>query len=260
MEHSVRHAPWGCERWEISAHASAPGRIVDGPLAGRTLADAFPGFRLLFKTIEAHDPLSVQVHPNEVSCRVTGGEPKTEMWCALSDSSVYAGLRPGTSAAELEEAVRSGAAGELLVRHSLKAGDVIFIPGGLVHAIDGGSLLYEVQQSSDTTFRLYDWGRVGADGKPRQLHVDQALKAIDYGLSVPVACKSLETPFFAFRQERLSGELRVGGCGRFTAIRSAAGRFSLDGEDFPEGSSVLLPPGAEGTLSASDAWLLLTEW
>ena len=258
LECGVRRALWGCERWEISAYAGMPSLIADGPLAGRTLTEAFPGFRLLFKTIEANLPLSVQVHPNETTCRVAGGSPKSEMWCAISDSTVYAGLRPGTRPDELEEAVRAGTVGELLVRHDLRAGDVISIPGGLVHAIAGGSRLYEVQQSSDTTFRLYDWGRVDANGKPRELHVERALKAIDYALPAPVSCKSLETPFFAFRQERLSGELHVGGDGRFTAIRSASGRFSLDGEDFPEGSSVLLPPSVSGTIRASAAWLFIT--
>lgn len=260
LECGVRRALWGCERWEISAHASMPSPIADGPLAGRTLEDVFPGFRLLFKTIEANAPLSVQVHPNEATCRVTGGSPKSEMWCAISDSTVYAGLRPGTRSGDLEAAIRDGTAGELLVRHDLKAGDAISIPGGLVHAIGGGSLLYEVQQSSDTTFRLYDWGRVDANGRPRELHVEKALKAIDYSLPVPVPCKALETPFFAFRQERLSGEMHVGGVGRFTAIRSASGKFGLDGEEFPEGSSVLLPPSAAGTLRAASAWLFLTEW
>jgi len=260
LECGVRRALWGCERWEISAHASMPSHIADGPLAGRTLSEAFPGFRLLFKTIEAKLSLSVQVHPNETTCRVAGGSPKSEMWCAISDSTVYAGLRPGTRPDELEEAVRAGTVGELLVRHDLKAGDVISIPGGLVHAIGGGSLLYEVQQSSDTTFRLYDWGRVDANGKPRELHVEKALRAIDYALPAPTPCKSLETPFFAFRQERLSGELHVGGEGGFTAIRSVSGRFSLDGEDFQEGSSVLLTPSVSGTIRASAAWLLVTEW
>ena len=260
LRQSVRRTLWGSERWEISAHASAPSAVADGPLAGRALNEAFPGFPLLFKTIEASDALSVQVHPNEASCRVTGGDPKSEMWCALADSTVYAGLRPGVGPAELEEAVRGNTAGDLLVRHSLRAGDVISIPGGLVHAIDGGSLLYEVQQSSDTTFRLYDWGRVDADGRPRELHVGKALEAIDYSLPAPVPCRSLETPFFAFRQERLAGELHVGGDGRFTAIRSAAGAFSLDGEDFPEGSSVLLPPSVSGTLRAAGAWLLVTDF
>ena len=260
LECCVRRALWGSERWETSVHPAGQSLVSDGPFAGHALGDVFPDFPLLLKTIASDAALSVQVHPNEVTCRVTGGEPKSEMWCALADSVVYAGLRPGVGPAELAEAIRTGDIGELLVRHCLGPGDVISIPGGLVHAIDGGSLLYEVQQSSDTTFRLYDWGRVDADGRPRELHVGKALEAIDYSLPAPVPCRSLETPFFAFRQERLAGELHVGGDGRFTAIRSAAGAFSLDGEDFPEGSSVLLPPSVSGTLRAAGAWLLVTDF
>ena len=257
---AVKPTMWGEERWEISARPDAPSRIADGPLAGRLLGDAFAGFPLLFKTIEARSRLSVQVHPNETTYRVTGGEPKSEMWCALADSTVYAGLKPGTSAADLEEAVRAGKVEELLARRELKAGEAIYIPGGLVHAIGDGALLYEVQQSSDTTFRLYDWGRVGADGRPRELHVAAALAAADCSLPVPEVCDSIETPWFAFRQLRQDGELPVGGDGRFLAVRSARGAFSLDGDEFPEGACVLLPPGVEGVLRARGAWLLLTSF
>ena len=257
---AVKPTMWGEERWEISARPDAPSRIADGPLAGRTLGDAFPGFPLLFKTIMARSRLSVQVHPNETTCRATGGEPKSEMWCALADSTVYAGLKPGASPADLEEAVRANALEELLVRHDLKTGDSVFIPGGLVHAIGDGALLYEVQQSSDTTFRLYDWGRVGADGRPRELHVAAALAAADCSLPSPEVRDSIETPWFVFSQLRMDGELAVGGDGRFLAVRSAQGAFSLDGEDFPEGACVLLPPGAECVLRAHGARLMLTSF
>ncbi len=260
LDGAVKTALWGSERWEVSARPEAPSRISDGPLAGRGLDEVHPRFPLLFKTIDAKARLSVQVHPNEVTCRVTGGEPKTEMWCALADSTVFAGLRPGTGAAELEAAVRANALEELLVRHELKAGDAVFIPGGLVHAIGDGALLYEVQQSSDTTFRLYDWGRVGADGRPRELHVASALAAADCSLPPPVPVKYVESPFFSFSQVRLSGEKAVGGDGGFVVVRSARGAFRLDGEEFPEGASVLLPPGAGGTLCADGAWLLLTRF
>ena len=260
LKPGVHKALWGEESWEVSAHESDPNAIADGPFAGRRLNDVFPRFPLLFKTIRANDALSVQVHPNERTAVVSGGEPKTEMWCALKDSTVYAGLKPGTDAATLEAAVRDGTADSLLVRHDLKAGDTLLVPGGLVHAIAGGSTLYEVQQSSNTTFRLYDWGRVGADGKPRQLHLDAALKAMDCSLPPPVPCKALDTPYFSFRQAQLSGELRVGGEGRFIAMRSAAGGFSLDGEQFAVGTSVLLPPSVSGVLRTDGAWLLLTEF
>ena len=258
---SVHKALWGEETWEISAHLSDPCVIADGSCAGKSLPDVFPRFPLLFKTIKANDALSVQVHPSETTALLSGGEPKTEMWCALADSTVYAGLKLGTDPTKaLSDAVKAGSVPNLLVRHDLKAGDVLFITGGMVHAISAGSLLYEVQQSSDTTFRLYDWGRVGADGNPRKLHVEQAIKAIDWTLPPPVAGDSVECPFFAFRQAHLDGELRVGGSGKFVAIRSAKGGFSLDGEEFKDGSSVLLPPSVSGVLRASGAWLLLTEF
>ena len=256
----VKPTLWGSERWEISVHPSAPSRVAGGPLAGRALDEVCPGFPLLFKTIDAKSRLSVQVHPNEATCRATGGDPKTEMWCALADSTVFAGLRPGTDVAALDDAVRANTLEELLVRHDLRAGETLFIPGGLVHAIGDGALLYEVQQSSDTTFRLYDWGRVGADGRSRELHVAQALQAVDCSLPVPVPSKSVDSPFFSFRQARLVGEMAVGGDGAFLAVRSAAGSFSLDGEAFAEGACVLLPPFADGTLRADGAWLLLTRF
>lgn len=203
---NVHTALWGHEEWVCSAYPDSPSEIVDGAGAGRKLSDLYPAFPLLMKVIDAKMRLSVQVHPNETTCKVTGGDPKTEMWCALSEGPIYAGLKPGTTAAEIEAAVASGRFETLLVRHEAKVGDVFFIPGGLVHAIGDGVRLYEVQQSSNTTFRLYDWGRVGADGKPRQLHVDTALKAIDYTLPVPTPCRELDTPFFRFWQEDIAGE------------------------------------------------------
>ena len=258
---SVHHALWGRERWEISAHRSDPSVVADGPCAGRRLDELYPGFPLLFKEIDASSRLSVQVHPNERTCLLTGGEPKSEMWCALSDGPVYAGLRPGTDASAVRSAVASGKFEELLVRRDLRAGDVIFIPGGLVHAIGDGARLYEVQQSSDTTYRLYDWGRVGADGRPRELHVDNALLAIDASLPAPAPRDSLDTPFFAFSQTRLSGEAHFRcAADEFLAVRSAEGAFSLDGEEFASGAALLMPPSSSGTLCADGAWLLFTRF
>ena len=257
----VHRALWGLERWEISAHRRDPGVVADGPLAGRRLDELFPGFPLLFKEIDANSRLSVQVHPNERTCRLAGGEPKSEMWCALSDGPVYAGLRPGVDTAAVRDAVSSGRVEELLVRHDLRAGDVIFVPGGLVHAVGDDVRLYEVQQSSDTTFRLYDWGRVGADGRPRDLHVAQALLAMDLSLPAPAPCASLDTPYFAFSQTRLSGEMSVRcAADEFLAVRSADGAFSLDGEEIASGGGLLLPPTDSGSLRADGAWLLMTRF
>ena len=245
---SVHRALWGTESWEISAHASDPSVIAAGADEGRTLREVCPEFPLLFKVIDARTRLSVQVHPNETTRLVTGGDPKTEMWCALSDGPIYAGLRPGTTAAQIEAAVASGRFEDLLVRHDAKVGDVFYIPGGLVHAIGDGVRLYEVQQSSNTTFRLYDWGRLGANGKPRALHVAEALQAIDYTLPVPVRRKSLDTPFFRFSQ------VDVDGIRTFSA--PADGFVSLYGERLGQ---ILLAPG-ESAEVAGPEHVLMTEF
>jgi len=246
---NIHQALWGHEEWVVSAHPSSPSVILDGPHAGRTLASVHPEFPLLMKVIDARQRLSVQVHPNEVTRLVTGGDPKTEMWCALSSGPIYAGLRPGTTAADIADAVASGRFEELLVRHDAKSGDVFFIPGGLVHAIGDGVRLYEVQQSSDTTFRLYDWGRVDAQGRPRALHVEAALKAIDYTLPVPVPSRELDTPFFRFWQEELNGTRE---------FAAAADKYlSVFGERL---GNVLLAPGERLALSGTDEHILLTEF
>ena len=261
FEKSVHKTLWGQESWEISAFPTDPSVIAAGDGRGKTLPQVWPGFPLLFKVIDAKMRLSVQVHPNEATCKVTGGDPKTEMWCALSDGPISAGLRPGTNEADIEAAVRSGRFEELLVRHEAKFGDVFYIPGGLVHAIGDGVKLYEVQQSSNTTFRLYDWGRVGADGKPRELHVEKSLQAVDCRLPVPVPRKALDTPFFRFSQLAVRGtETLSAGAGEFLALYVACGEVDLDGERTGEGTSVLMPPNSGCSVSAAGATVFLTRF
>ena len=261
FEKSVHTALWGTESWEISAFECDPSRIAAGDARGKTLPEVYPDFPLLFKVIDAKTRLSVQVHPNETTCKLTGGDPKTEMWCALSDGPIYAGLKPGTTAAEVAAAVESGRFEELLVRHEATFGDVFYIPGGLVHAIGDGVRLYEVQQSSNTTFRLYDWGRVGADGRPRELHVEKGLQATDCSLPPPSPCTSLKTPFFDFSQLPLAGERRLTtGPGEFLALFTAKGDVMVDGEVVREGSSRLLPPGSSCLVRAASAHVFVTRF
>ena len=142
----------------------------------------------------------MQVHPNDETAKTVGGEAKTEMWCVLKAGPIFAGFRPGVTKADVERAVGDGTFESLLVRFDAQPGECYFIPGGLVHAIGEGTAVYEVQQSSDTTFRLYDWGRVGADGKPRQLHVKEGLAAMDISLPPPVPSDSVKCPYFEFRK------------------------------------------------------------
>ena len=191
------------ESWEISDRPEGMSVVRNGPLADRSLhelvasmgaallgldssCDVFP---LLIKIIDAKERLSVQVHPGNASALAHGGEPKTDMWYVLDaepGAVVYAGLKTGTDAARLRTALAGGRVEEALCPLPARPGDAIYIPGGRVHAIGEGCLLLEVQQNSNTTYRLHDWDRIGADGKPRELHVDQAFTVIDWN-SGPIA-------------------------------------------------------------------------
>ena len=244
FEPNLHTALWGVESWEISGHHSSPSVVAEGPLAGSTLeeiaarygrrltgtrAPAADRFPLLFKVIDARKRLSVQVHPNESTRRLTGGEPKTEMWHVLGGSGpIFAGLKEGTTPADVEEDIRTGRFEDTLVCHPARPGETLFIPGGLVHAIGEDVLVYEVQQSSNTTYRLYDWGRVGADGKPRPLHIAESLESIDFSLPEPRPCAEVACPFFAFRPVECGGTLEVApDPGTFTAIFLVEERKSI---------------------------------
>ena len=240
FEKDVHTALWGHEDWLVCAHPSAPGKIVGG--GGRTLRDVCPDFPLLVKRICAKKRLSVQVHPNDETAKTVGGEAKTEMWCVLEAGPIFAGFKPGVAKADVERAVADGTFEDLLVRFDAKPGECYFIPGGLVHAIGEGTSVYEVQQSSDTTFRLYDWGRVGADGKPRQLHVKEGLAAMDIGLRPPVPSDSVKCPYFEFAKIEGSGQRAKGG-GRWQVV------FDPKTDDCS-----LLPPGVEAEIPLG-AWV-----
>lgn len=181
------------ESWELSCHEAGPSVIAAGEYAGQTLdaylaahpQDAGAGaekageFPLLIKLIDAAGPLSVQVHPDDdYARRVEHALGKTEMWLVLDadeGAGIYYGFKRETSLAEMKAAIESNTLTELLNWVPAKAGDCFFIPAGTVHAIGAGLLIAEVQQSSNLTYRVYDYGRLGADGKPRALHIDKAL-------------------------------------------------------------------------------------
>ncbi len=200
------------ESWEISARADGMSVATHGPWAGRSLAEIIEiagrdalgsrapdpkKFPLLIKLIDSRERLSVQVHPDDASAAQFGGEAKTEMWYILDaapGARVFAGLRPGVNRKQFEAAIRSGDFESVLSAVPVAPGDAIFVPGGRVHAIDAGCLLLEVQQNSDTTYRIYDWGRVGHDGRPRQTHLAQALKVIRWEDSAPVKTTPMPLP------------------------------------------------------------------
>src|SRR5664280_1964357 len=186
------------ESWEISDRPGDVSMIANGPLAGKDLRwlmehherDLLGGaasqngrFPLLIKILDAQDKLSLQVHPPPQKAAEWGGEPKTEMWYivrAAPAAELYVGLKRGVTRQEFEKRIRTGDVAGCFHRVPVKAGDAMFLPSGRVHAIGGGLVIFEIQQNSDTTYRVFDWNRVGLDGKPRELHIAQSLASIDF--------------------------------------------------------------------------------
>lgn len=191
-------APIG-ESWEISDRPGNASVIANGPLAGKDLrwlmetyraellGTARPAsenrFPLLCKILDARDKLSLQVHPPAGKAAELGGEPKTEMWFiadATLGAELFVGLKRGVTRAEFERKISDGRVEECFHRVPVSAGDTMFLPSGRVHAIGAGLVIFEIQQNSDTTYRVFDWHRTGLDGKPRELHVEQSLASIDF--------------------------------------------------------------------------------
>ncbi len=247
------------ESWEISDHRADVSRVADGPMAGTSLRDLVRGrgeelfgpavgvrdqFPLLVKFIDAREDLSVQVHPDDArGRRLANDNGKTETWVVVHaepGSKIYAGLKPGTTRAEMAAALESGAVEPLLHSFRARAGDCILIPSGTVHAIGAGVVLAEIQQMSDATFRLHDWGRVGPEGKPRQLHAAEALESIDFeaGPVAPMATSAEPIPggsrerlarseFFALERLTLDGLATVGDPARFTIVLGLGGEAEV---------------------------------
>lgn len=218
------------ESWEVSAVESSPCIVANGSMAGRDLISVVKEWGvsllgeavmrqydgklpLLVKFIDAERDLSIQVHPDDkMAARCHGKFGKTEMWYVIDaepGAYLYAGFSKKISKEEYRRRVADGTICDVLARHEVHPGDVFFIPAGRVHAICGGILLAEVQQSSDVTYRIFDYNRPGLDGKPRELHTDLAAEALDYrvvpdyrtyyGNTDSRAARVIDTPFFDVR-------------------------------------------------------------
>ncbi len=186
------------ESWEITDRPEGVSVVAEGPFAGRNLSwlmshygaellgrrvapdERFPW---LCKILDAREDLSLQVHPPAAMARERGGEPKTEMWYVAEadpNARMYVGLRRGMTREQFERQTRDGTVATCFHYHPVHAGDVMFVPSGRVHAIGAGQVIFEIQQNSDTTYRVFDWNRKGLDGRPRDLHLDPAFAAIDF--------------------------------------------------------------------------------
>jgi mannose-6-phosphate isomerase len=197
------------ESWDLADHARGMSVVADGPLAGTTLKDltrtygaqlvgpSYQGgdFPLMVKLIDANERLSVQVHPDDRLAKElkVGERGKTECWFLLSDGGeLFVGSKPGVTKESFAAAREAGTLADTLNRFVTKAGEFFFIPARTVHALGAGCLIYEIQQTCDTTFRVDDWGRVGLDGKPRQLHIAESLATIDFAAGAQQAAGDFE--------------------------------------------------------------------
>ncbi len=191
------------ESWEISDRPDDMSVIAAGPLAGKSLrwlmenhraellgasSGANGAFPLLVKILDARETLSLQVHPPKQIATRLGGQPKTEMWYVAGASpraELFVGFKEPITRQQFEAKLRDGSVADCFHRVQVKLGDAMFVPSGRVHAIGGGCVLFEIQQNSDTTYRVFDWNRLGLDGRPRELHVAQSLECIDFSDVAP---------------------------------------------------------------------------
>ena len=279
---SVLNKPIGdgddfAESWEVVDHGEDQSVVSAGPLAGKTLSELVRSngeelfgqhhpqsqFPLLFKFLDANRNLSVQVHPDDAAGAKLDPPDlgKTEAWVIVDaepGSVIYAGLKRGFDRAALEREVRRGTTELCLHKIEPQIGDCIFIPAGTVHAIGAGLVVAEIQQASDTTFRLFDWNRVGADGKSRPLHIEESLDVIDYE-SGPVSPqipqkigsdveRLVECDKFTLDRWQLDSERSLGGDERFHIVAVLEGSVTLsdDPTDEPlvKGQTALLPSAA----------------
>jgi len=189
------------ESWEVSVHPNGKSKIANGKLADEELIyliEKYPekiigekynnDFPLLIKFLDVSKKLSVQVHPDdEYTKNLTHESGKTEIWYILAakdDAEIIYGLKNNTTREEMKESIKKGSLEKHLNSVSVNKGDVIYIPSGTIHCIKGGVLLAEIQQSSDSTYRVYDWNRTNSDGQSRELHIDRALDVINYEQSL----------------------------------------------------------------------------
>jgi mannose-6-phosphate isomerase len=288
------------EAWEISDRPNDASVVANGPVAGKNLrwlmenhaaeilGDAKPAaegrFPLLCKILDAREKLSLQVHPPASKAKELKGEPKTEMWFiadASPDASLYVGLKRGVTRAEFEKKISDGSVADCFHRIPVKAGDTMFLPSGRVHAIGDGLVIFEIQQNSDTTYRVFDWNRVGNDGKPRELHVAQSLASIDFNdfepKLVPANYRSgpnfkfrhlVEDPLFNVQEmvlENAGSVTLAGQLLRILAVTKGAATVSADGSnvaaELKAGDFCLVPASLKNVAvkSAANTSFLVTE-
>jgi mannose-6-phosphate isomerase len=274
---NIGQAVDAAESWEIVDHGGDQSEVVAGKFQGWTMSRLVAEFRsdllgssatqttfpLLVKYLDASDRLSLQVHPNDEQANqyIPGERGKTEAWVileALPGSLIYAGLKPGVDRRDLEIAMSQGKVADCVHSFEARPGDCVHIPAGTVHAIGEGVLLLEIQQTSDITFRLHDWHRLGSDGKPRPLHIEQALACVDFdqgpvrpfltrtSIDNDVTSESLICcPYFEMRRKSGAGRWKIDAVDRFQILNVLQGTATLlspaESLTLIPGTTILIP-------------------
>ncbi len=269
--------PYG-ESWELVDRASEESVVCSGLFVGRTLGElwrtererlfgesaaGWPGrFPLLGKILDARECLSVQVHPSEQAARELGGEPKSEMWYIVQaepGACVYAGLKRGVGRREFEEGLAAGRTEDQIHAIPVRAGQFLYLPSGRLHAIGAGLVLFEIQQNSDTVYRVFDWDRPGLDGNPRPLQIEESLRCIDFSDWEPGMDEAdgeclVRCPWFCVERWTLdTGAAREAAPeGGFAVIAVASGLVRCGTTRFGAGEWFLTPADAQG--EAREVW------
>lgn len=278
--------PYG-ESWEISDRPEAQSLLLEPVQGCETLHDLWtrhrlevfggallrmeaPRYPLLMKILDACDDLSIQVHPPAEVAPALGGEPKTEMWFiarAEPGAKLYAGLKPGVDRTTFEKALADGAVAGVMHVIEPRAGDCVFLPSGRVHAIGAGLVIFEIQQNSDTTYRVFDWNRTGLDGKPRELHVEESLRSIHFDDPEPAPVTPapdgtlVSCEHFHVRLRKAAPDAALGTPGEHLVIALVRGALTVAGAALKAGDFALIPAAMDaasrkpGTSAEDTAWL-----
>jgi len=255
------------ESWEIVDRPEAQSIVRNGPLCGKTLHELWtqyrdevfgditdsPRFPLLVKLLDAHQKLSLQVHPPDKVASTFGGEPKTEFWyVAAADpgAELYLGFGESITRDQFEKALRDGTATDHVHNIRVKPGDAAFLPSGRFHSLGAGNLLIEIQQNSDTTYRVFDWNRVDDKGNQRQLHIDQALQCIDFDdvrprLLHPEGELLLRHKLFEIQKWNLDSPREIAVLGQFGIVCCLTGSLRCANVDLTRGEFFLVPAHSE---------------
>jgi mannose-6-phosphate isomerase len=257
-----RHGRIG-ESWEIVDREEAQSVVRDGPWRGKTLHELWTEHRqdifgnvpdsarfpLLVKLLDAQEKLSLQVHPPKKAAMLLGGEPKTEFWyvaAADPNAELFVGLRAPITREVFKDALEQGRIAELVHTIRVKTGDAMFLPAGRFHAVGAGNLLVEIQKKSDTTYRVFDWNRVDEHGKPRTLHVDQAIDSINFDDCKPELARTdgellVRHELFEIRKWNLTTSRAIAPRGEFAIISCLTGSVRCAGVDLAAGEFFLVP-------------------